>query len=94
MPRPVAVVTGSSAGIGAATALKFAESGYNVVINYSRDPAPALTVATACRKAGAEVETIKADVSQDADCRMMADMVGSAGVPRARWSTTPAGRNS
>ena len=73
--RPVAVVTGSSTGIGAATAIKFAESGYNVVINYSRDPAPALEVATACRKAGAEVETIKADVSSDADCKMMAEMV-------------------
>ena len=73
--RPVAIVTGSSAGIGAATALKFAESGYNVVVNYSRDPAPALEVATACRKAGAEVETIKADVSSDADCRAMAEAV-------------------
>ena len=47
MTRPVAVVTGSSAGIGAATAIKFAESGYNVVVNYSRDPAPALEVARA-----------------------------------------------
>ncbi len=75
MSRPVAVVTGSSAGIGAATAIKFAESGYNVVINYSRDPAPALEVATVCRKAGAEVETLKADVSSDADCRMMAEAV-------------------
>ena len=53
--RPVAVVTGSSAGIGAATAVKFAENGCNVVINYSRDPAPALEVATACRKAGVPV---------------------------------------
>ena len=75
MPRPVAVVTGSSAGIGAATALKFAENGFNVVINYSRDPKPALDVATACRKAGAEVETVKADVSSDADVRAMADIV-------------------
>jgi 3-oxoacyl-[acyl-carrier protein] reductase len=75
MSRPVAVVTGSSAGIGAATALKFAQSGFNVVINYSRDPAPALEVATACRKAGAEVETVKADVSSDADCREMAAIV-------------------
>lgn len=73
--RPVAVVTGSSAGIGAATALKFAESGFNVVVNYSRDPAPAFEVATACRKAGAEVETLKADVSSDEDCRKMAEAV-------------------
>jgi NAD(P)-dependent dehydrogenase (short-subunit alcohol dehydrogenase family) len=84
MSRPVAVVTGSSAGIGAATALKFAESGYDVVINYSRDPAPALEVANACRKAGAEVETIKADVSQDSDCRAM------AGIVEKRWGSARA----
>jgi 3-oxoacyl-[acyl-carrier protein] reductase len=84
MSRPVAVVTGSSAGIGAATALKFAQSGFNVVVNYSRDPAPALEVATACRKAGAEVETIKADVSQDADCRMMAETI------EKRWGSARA----
>ncbi len=84
MSRPVAVVTGSSAGIGAATAIKFAESGFIVVINYSRDPKPALEVATACRKAGAEVETIKADVSSDADCRMMAEMVAK------RWGSARA----
>ncbi len=75
MSRPVAIVTGSSAGIGAATALKFAENGFNVVINYSRDPKPAEEVAEACRKAGAEVEAIKADISDDSACRAMAAAV-------------------
>ncbi len=75
MARPVAIVTGSSAGIGAATALKFAGNGFNVVINYSRDPKPAEEVAEACRKAGAEVEAFKADVSDDSACRAMAAAV-------------------
>ena len=43
--RKVCVVTGSSSGIGAATARLFAERGWNVVINYSREAAPALAVA-------------------------------------------------
>lgn len=48
MDRKVAVVTGSSSGIGAATARLFARNGYNVVINFSRDPAPANAVADEC----------------------------------------------
>ncbi|MDE2363369.1 MAG: SDR family oxidoreductase [Hyphomicrobiales bacterium] len=75
MSRPVAIVTGSSAGIGAATALRFAEGGFNVVVNYSRDPKPAEEVAAACKKAGAEVEIVKADISDDASCRALAATV-------------------
>ena len=34
--RRTAIVTGSSSGIGAATAILFAERGWNVTVNYSR----------------------------------------------------------
>ena len=44
MDKKVAVVTGSSSGIGAATARLFASNGYNVVINFSRDAGPANAV--------------------------------------------------
>lgn len=70
--KKVAVVTGSSSGIGAATARLYASHGWNVVVNYSRDPAPAQAVAEACKALGAEVLVVKADVSQDADCRRLA----------------------
>lgn len=75
MSRPVAVVTGSSAGIGAATALKFAQSGFDVVINFSRDPKPAEKVAAECQAAGARVELAQADVGSDEDCRRVAALV-------------------
>lgn len=69
MTRRVCVVTGSSSGIGAATARLYARNGWDVVVNYSRDPAPAEAVAAECRAAGAEVLVLKADVSKDEDCR-------------------------
>lgn len=75
MNRKVAVITGSSSGIGAATARLFARNGFNVVINYSRDPGRAETVAADCKELGAEVLLLKANVSEDEDCRALAKAV-------------------
>ena len=79
MERKVCVVTGSSSGIGAATARLYAERGWNVVINYSREAAPAEAVATECRALGqafgAEVLVCQANVAEDADCRALAAAV-------------------
>ena len=79
MSKPVCVVTGSSSGIGAATALLFAERGYRVVINYSREAAPAENIAARCRAVNAEVLIVKADIAEDAQCRALAEAV------RAEW---------
>jgi 3-oxoacyl-[acyl-carrier protein] reductase len=75
MNKKVAVVTGSSSGIGAATARLFARNGFNVVINYSRNPEPAEAVAEDCRSCGSEVLVVKADVAEDGDCRALAAAV-------------------
>jgi len=72
MDKKVCVVTGSSSGIGAATARLYASHGWNVVVNYSREPAPAEAVAAQCEALGAQVLVVKADVAQDADCRRLA----------------------
>jgi len=75
--RKVCVVTGSSSGIGAATARLYARNGWNVVINFSREAAPAEAVAVACRALGGEALVVQADVSSDADCRRLAAEVES-----------------
>jgi 3-oxoacyl-[acyl-carrier protein] reductase len=68
MNKRVCVITGSSSGIGAASALLFSERGWNVCVNYSKDRAPADQVAAACRAHGADVLLERADVSDDAQC--------------------------
>jgi 3-oxoacyl-[acyl-carrier protein] reductase len=67
----VAVVTGSSVGVGRATAVAFAERGCAVVINYNQSQSEAEEAAHLCRAKGAEVIVVQANVSIDADCRRL-----------------------
>jgi len=75
MNKRVCVTTGSSAGIGAATARTYARQGWNVVINFSRDASAAAEVAQQCRDLGVEALVVRADVASDEDCRRLADEV-------------------
>ena len=76
--RKVCVVTGSSSGIGAATVRRYAREGWDVVVNFSRERAPADAVAAECRALGAQALVVQADVAQDADCRRLAAEVEAA----------------
>ncbi len=60
--RKVAIVTGASSGIGREMAIRFAESGYAVVVNYLNNKDQADEVVEACRSSG-ESLAIQADVS-------------------------------
>jgi 3-oxoacyl-[acyl-carrier protein] reductase len=63
----VAIITGASRGIGAATAILFAKAGARaIIINYHQDKAAAERVAARCEAAGAEVLLVRADVSRPA----------------------------
>ena len=63
----VVLITGSSRGIGAATAVYFARQGYDVCINYKTDLVKAEQVADKIRRFGVRAELVKADVSQESD---------------------------
>ena len=61
----VAIITGASRGIGAATAVKFAEAGIRgLLISYNRDRKAAERIAVECKKLGAQAITFRADVSR------------------------------
>ena len=69
----VCIITGSATGIGAACAVELARRGWRTVINYTKSEAEAQQTARECEKHGGETLLVRADVSQDADCRRMAD---------------------
>ena len=69
----VAIVTGSSAGIGEAAAIGIAEGGGKLVINYSKSADAAEKVVAACKAAGGDAIAVKADVSDDASGKQLVE---------------------
>jgi 3-oxoacyl-[acyl-carrier protein] reductase len=63
----VALVTGASRGIGRAVALKLAECGARIVINYNQSTAEAQKVAEQIRSQGGQCLTVQGDVTVAAD---------------------------
>lgn len=75
----VALITGASRGIGAATALVLAERGFRVVVNYRSTAEEADEVARAATAAGGEAVAIRADVTAPDDINRM------VGETEQRW---------
>ena len=75
-----AIVTGGSLGIGTAIALKLAENGANVAINYRKHDAEAKAVAEKIEAMGRKALVVKADVSSGEDAeRMFAEVIEAFG---------------
>lgn len=60
----IALVTGSSRGIGAAMAKALARCGANIVVNYAHSEGPAAKVVEEIKALGSDAIAIQADVSQ------------------------------
>jgi 3-oxoacyl-[acyl-carrier protein] reductase len=71
----VALVTGASRGIGAAIALRLAEEGAAVVVNYAGSHAAALAVADAIVASGGSATVAQADISDPAACSALVEHV-------------------
>lgn len=79
----VALVTGGSRGIGAATCAALAGAGYDVVVNFVRDAEAAASVVATCCGLGVKAESARGDVGNEADVVSMfavADGLGPLGV--------------
>ena len=67
----IALVTGSSRGIGRGIALKLAEKGANVAVNYHKDEAAANDTLTKIKESGSDGFIVQADVSRPEDLSNM-----------------------
>lgn len=69
----VALITGSSRGIGAELALQLARDGFKIVVNYAGNQGPAREVAEKIASAGGEAIVVQADVADPAAVIAMFD---------------------
>ncbi len=80
----VALVTGSSRGIGRATAVQLAGMGADVVVNYRSDEDGAVQTKAAIEALGRQAITVQADVGREEDVaelfRVAESQLGSVGI--------------
>ena len=76
MPNnPCALVTGASRGIGQAIALKLAQNGYDLALNYYSSEQSARDVQEQCQQYGIQARIYQADVTNYDQCETMVQQV-------------------
>lgn len=79
MPAPIALLTGATAGLGAATARVFASAGYRLIINYANNAERAKAIVSELKglsplkDEGDNVVIVKADLSSRDDIKRLVD---------------------
>jgi len=73
------LITGGSRGIGAATALRCAEAGWDVAVNYAQDCAAAEALVARLRGLGRRALTLQADVADEAQVAAMFERLDAEG---------------
>ncbi|MFB1082295.1 SDR family NAD(P)-dependent oxidoreductase [Jeotgalibacillus sp. JSM ZJ347] len=82
MTNKVALVTGASRGLGKSMAVKLAEAGFKVVINYNSNHEKAEAIVQDIRNSGGEAVAIPADVTDEAAVKkLIADSHKAFGQP-------------
>ena len=71
----ISLVTGASRGIGAATAIKLAQAGSDVVLNYRQKSARAEEVAGQIQALGRRAVTMQADLTQSFELKTMMNAI-------------------
>ena len=99
MPRPVALITGPTSGIGGGYARRFASHGYDLVL-VARDVDRLTKLAAELEGQGGNIEVLPADLAEAADRRKVADrlargvqvLVNNAGFGTSGefWTADPA----
>jgi len=101
LSNKVAVVTGSSSGIGQSIAIRLASEGANVVVNYASHPEGAEDTRKQIEAAGGKAFILQADVAKLEDARQLIDqawqqfgscdiLVNNAGIEKSAdfWDVT------
>ena len=67
----IAIITGSSRGIGAATAIRLASDGYDICVNYLSNEVAAKSIVEKVKTYGVSAISIKADISSEKEVELL-----------------------
>lgn len=71
----LALVTGASRGIGKATAIRLAQEGYHIILNYRIDSDACMAVKEMIENQGGSAEVYQADVSNETEIKNLFKMI-------------------